>query len=445
MVDGHDPDGETDSRVYVNGTRIPVFNAEIFMRKEGNLDITRYLECEFAAPYDGEDYTGLFGSLTPETQSNASTVRVDVRDNVTDEYHVQFQGLVTGVGNAAEGPPQRWSFRAEGPGHRLSEIPASKRFADATLRDVLRYVTERFANHSPLVASVGDVDQPETIVRDDGEGDGLITVNVPFTGVSFETPDPTAPSAALVDAGASVVGAGRPFTPYTATETFQFGKHTLADVVQWVGRTTSRYIWFEPTPAGVVLVAVKTPLTQHHTAHYLGGDTRVENNDALAELKPVNTLVLKAPAKDSVEQSNTYQVGERGETILSVKARHEPLYERAGGVELHADTHRLDDAMTKVEAENKARKLLKEAVDVATSGDMQTLLRGPATPFDTITALPTCSGDEAVGVDALTYEASRITQAINGSGFSETEWNVGVHTDPVEDIHIIDSWRPEAE
>lgn len=441
---------DTPSRVYVNNVRLPAGDIDIHVRKEGDLDVTRYAEGEFASPHDGEDYVDAFDTLRPTEQTTPDTVRIDVRDRVTGEYHTEFHGLVTGVGNAADGGSSWWQFRAQGPGHRLSNIPASKPFKNASVSHVLQYVIETFAAHSPLSVSSGEIDTPSAVVKEEGEDDGIITVNVPFTGTEVETVNPLAglqfTSAVSAEATEEVTGRELPADtvgPLTTSKTFQYGKHTLSDVVSFVSEKMNLTVWFQPVPSGVVLVATQNPHLRHHTADYLGGNTRVVSNFALSELIPVNSQILKAEAKKSVEDVNTYQRNESSETIVRVKARSKPLYRRAGGVELHAETHRVSNAMSKVEAENEAREILADAIGSTTAGGMTTLLRSPISPFDTLTAKPTANSTTTQEFDPLTYEISRVHHQITSSG-SETKLTVGLHTDSMEDIEILDSWSEGA-
>jgi hypothetical protein len=444
----HDPDTETPSRVYVNGVRIPVGDIDLYMRKEGDLDFTRYLEGEFASPFDGVPYTDVFNSLTPTEQSEPDTIRVDVQDRLSGEYTVGFQGIITGVGNSPTAGESWWSFRAQGIGHRLSNVPASKSFSGdgASVRDVLTYVTETLDDHLSFNVKLGNApDQPvEDTTSEDSDGsdeevsaaEGYPGHYNPDSGGSTES-DPTG----VIRPNESE----RSFSYTVSTEkAFQYGKHTLADIVNWIGQKTNLYLWFVPTRDGASLIAVREPALKTHTAHYLdSGDTEVVNNDALSELRPVNTLVVKAPAKESVKESNTFQSNERGKALVVAKARHSTLYERSGRTELYAETHRISDAMNKAEVENEARKRLKNAIDETTAGDMQTMLRGSATPYDLIEALPTCQGKTDRDLEPLTYETARIHHEITADDIPETKWNVGVHTDSVEDIEIIDSWKPE--
>jgi len=56
----YSPSENCATRVYVNGIRIPVADVDVYLRKEGDLDITRYAEIGFASPFRGTSYTDVF-------------------------------------------------------------------------------------------------------------------------------------------------------------------------------------------------------------------------------------------------------------------------------------------------------------------------------------------------------------------------------------------------
>ncbi|WP_248896803.1 hypothetical protein [Haloplanus halobius] len=431
MVESHAPDTPTDSRIYVNGTRLPAGNVDCHLRKEGNLDFTRYVEGEFASPFRGGNYTDAFNGLAPEDQDGFDVVRLDVRDYETERYTTVFRGYVTGVGNSSNEPEQRWRFRAQGPGHLLDNIPASKRFTDATITDVATYITENLNEKLPF--PVVFLETLEDVVQ---EGDTVR--NVESANDDASPSDYAFPIARIFsDLVASLTD--NIHTPHT----FQANRDTLADVASWLKDKSNVEIWLTPTDEGVGLVVARGA-KQRHEAHYLGGDTQIVNNDALVELRPVNTKVVKGGAKESQFSVGPLEINSPTDTFTTAKARHKPLYRRAGQRELHANTETKTGALSKEEVGNEAKSLLKQAIEGTTEGTMQTLLRGPIAPFDTVEARPTCNERVSASDESITYEVSRVHHKIRtGDEMSSTELNVGVHVGD-DDITIIDSWESEA-
>lgn len=435
-IESHDPEGDAPSRVIVNGIRVPAGDVDLYCRKEGPLDVTRYVEGEFVSPWNGVEYSEAFQTLTPDEQESPDTIQIDVRDRVSGEYSTEFRGVVTGVGSSATGGSSWFQFRAQGVGMRLNEIPASESFGGNNSAEyVLEYVTDILSSKTTF-----DVDYelaPDVQLQPDDSDDNEESESNPAAGLPGEgQANPNEDAEASYSRSVSYT--------VSTSRTFNYGSDTLEDVVTWIAEKLNLYIWIEPREDGVTLVAKRNPPTTQHYAHYLeSGNTKIINNDALSELKPANTLVVKAPAKKSVKAVHKFQENERGETLVAAKARHKGLYRRAGGRELHVETNQLSDSMAKKEVENESTERLKKAIDETTSGDMQTLLRAPATPYDTIEAKPVCDGQTDRNFNSLTYEVSRVHHKIKAKGIPETVLNVGVHTDPNEDIEVLDSWKSD--
>jgi hypothetical protein len=419
MVDAHTTDVLTDSIVRVNGTRIPVGDVDVFMRNEGPLDFTRYAEGEFPSPFKGVDYADAFSGFDPTNQDEWDVVTIDVKDYVTDDYYRAFTGVVTGVGNASDGGERWMKFRAQGPGHFVDKIPASYKASNVSVRDILSYVSDELNQHLPI-----EISDPKT------------TQEEVRSGTTVESP-PTLPSVPSTWVTSRLSQFMSLSDEYNTEKSWIFGKHTLSDVIDWASSESDFYIWLAHTRSGVGLAAFSNPISTHHDAQYLGGDLKIENNDALSELRPVNTMLVKAPAKDSRDGEDK----KASKKYVKAKAIHEPLYRRAGNTYLYADVHNISGAKTKVETQNEAKNQLKEAINQTTAGDMQTWLRGPVTPFDTVEAKPTCDGSEATNIESLTYEVTRVHHKIRASEPSSTVLNVGVHTDPEEDIVVEDGWE----
>jgi|GEM_PF-7056788 len=389
------------------------------MRKEGPLDFTRYVECEFASPFRGEDYVNAFQGVTPDEQDSFDIATIDVGDHVTNGYTRIFRGIVTGVGNTGENT-RMWSFRAQGPGHLLSNIPASKTFRGASSQDILNYVASELNEKVPFDVAA-DIEAIETPLSQQGTTTDLLRYEIP-------------PLTNWLSKNTDLLS-----TP----KTFQANKHTLADVVNWIKEKTDIYVWLTPTENGVALTSVEEAQYNHHRAHYLNGELYIENNDALSELRPVNTQVVKGAAKQSRFEVGDFEVNSPSDTYVEAKARHTELYQRAGEVELHGETTVASDAESKREVSNEVRRILKEQIEGTTAGDMQCLLRGPITPFDTVEALPVCNGKPSNTDQSLTYEVSRVHHKIRGTGIPKTELNVGLHVDD-RDIEVVNSWEKPA-
>jgi len=424
-VEPHTCADDTDTRVFVQGTRIPVGNVDIHLRKDGPASSSRYAEVTFAASFQGERYASLFSAATPDEQDGFDVLEIDVHDEVSGDYALAFKGCVTGVGPTADGPREIWEARAQSPAHFLSQVPASARFTEADAEAAVAYVAETLDKKLPFP------------VRDTVSGIDIVPTGIierEIVGNAFTEPVGVLTNAVL----------GRINTP----RTFTANRDTLADVVNWLENKTGTYLSFVPLDDGVGLVATEKPASRSHTAHYLpDGDTMVVENNALSELRPFNTLVVKSKAARSLAEIGGYELNVPRDTFFAAKARHTALYERAGGVELHTDPHVSSDSESKRETVAEARRRLKDRVDSTTAGDMILRLKGHVAPFDTITARPTCNGVDDATTQPLEYEIHRVHHAIRTGDSDEkthTSVVVGPHTDPQDDIEIVDTWEEDA-
>jgi len=442
-LEGHTCDGDNaDAAVYVNGTRVPVTDVDIHMRKEGDLSVCRYAEGKIVSPWQGEDYVEAFGAVEEESQSSYDTVRIEVRDTSLGTLLTQFHGLVTGLGNSGGDLEREWEFRAQGPGLILSKTAASKPFTSdgggLSPRTVFDYITEELSKKCPFdVSSRLDLSVPEgneefTVEQDD---DGLLE-----NAVDAITSDTTVSDTSLLPGPTNVAEGNE---NREVIKAFRPNRHTLADVVNWFQNKYNVRTWMVPTQSGATLVAVRYPHRNTHKAHYLDdGLLKVMDNDALSELRPINTLVAKGDAKRSRRSAGIYEVKDDPEGEYAyAKVRHKALHDRAGGIELEG-THLEVDAFDKKTVVSEAKQHLKTRIDQASGGDMHTLPSAVVHPYDLVRAKPSCDGNSATDVPAVEYEIHRVHHEIRSGAPSQTVLDVGIRTAIAKDIEVVeDGWK----
>lgn len=440
-IEGHTCDGENaDAKVFVNGTRVPVTDVDLHMRKEGDLSVGRYAEGYIVSPWQGEDYVEAFGAVDEESQSSYDTVRIEVRDASLEVFLTQFHGLVTGLGNSGSDLEREWSFQAQGPGLHLSQIAANKPFTSdgggLSPSTVFDYIASKIDEKCPLdVSSLLDLSVPEdneefTVDSDDG---GTID-NV----VDAITSDTTVSDTSLLPGPTNIAEGNE---NREVIKTFIPNRHTLADVVNWFENKYNVRTWMVPTQSGATLVAVRYPHRNTLSAHYLDGLLQVQNNDALSELRPINTLVAKGDAKRSRKAAGIFEVKDDPGQYAYAKVRHKRLYERAGGIELEG-AHAEIDTYDKQTVVSEAKQRLKTQIDQASGGDMQTLPSAIVHPYDLVRAKPSCDGNSATDVPSVEYEIHRVRHKIRSGAASQTILDVGVRTSIAEDIVVAEEgWR----
>ena len=417
-IDGHTcDDAQVDAKLFVNGVRVPITDIDIRKRKEGPLSYTAYAEGTIISPYDGTDYIRAFRGSSPTSQTDEDVIRIAVKDYTTEIFSDSFIGTVTGIGNSPDGIERSWSFRAEGFGHIFDAIPAGKTFggdAGFNIDTVVEYIRKELNKRASISLTQSAGVTTETKIQGS-------------KGFLEKARDFILPS--------TLVKPADPVEP-DFTKTFQRNRDTLTDVIRFLEDTFNVYTFIVSIGGEPTLVVTEDPHFMDHKAHYLGGELQIINNDALAELRPVNTLIAKGDAKGS--RSGPIGVFERYEgppLYGKAVARQEQLYERAGQRELVADTIEVD-AKERKTIEQKARRQLKESIDSATGGDMQTFLRTPIKPYDVIEAQPTCDETAATTLDPITYEVNRVHHKIRSGKRSGTVLDVGLHTDVQDDVTI---------
>jgi hypothetical protein len=436
MVEDHTCNDENaDAAVYVNDTRVPVTDVDLHMRKEGDLSVTRYAEGKIVSPWKGEDYVEAFDAVDEESQSSYDTVRIEVHDTSLGVFLTQFHGLVTGLGNSGGDIEREWVFRAQGPGQILSRIPASKNFTSdgsgLSPQTVLNYITNECNEKLPydvssrLNLAVPEGNEEFTVEEDDG---GIID-NV----VDAITTDTTVSDTSLLPGPANTAEGNE---NREIIKAFKPNRHTLADVVDWFQNKYNVRTWMVPTQSGATLIAVRYPHRNTHKAHYLDGLLQVQNNDALSELRPINTMVGKGDAKRSRRSAGIYEVKDDPEGEYAyAKVRHKQLVKRSGGTELESKEAEID-AYDKQSVISETKQRLKTEIDQASGGDMQTLPSAIVHPYDLLEAKPSCDGNSATDVPPVDYEIHRVHHEIRAGKPSFTSLDVGIRTSITEDLEV---------
>ncbi len=430
VQDWNTPNTNTPDRVYVNGTRIPVSDTDIHLRKEGPLDITRYAEVTFASPLDGEDYLSLFKSLTDSDNvedASRDTLRIDVYEESIDEYTVLFNGVVTGVGGSESDNQKVHQCRAQGPGHFLENIKASQRYENNTAaKDVITNTVETLDRKIPLTIQ-NSFDLPRSSRIQDANESSVIEALTEFA-------ETAGPLAAPIGFAASTVD------NLLSSKSFTANRHTLEDVIEWFKEKKNIQVWIQPTKKGGVFTVSKNTSKDFtsHNAHYLDGNVTVINNHALREIKPFNTVIVNGAAQESFNDVGESKSQSPSGKFTRVKARHKPLYKLSGNTELTKTVYK-SDAQSKTEVINEAKSVLKSSVDSATGGSMQVTHDKYIQPFDTVEAKPTTNAFAEQSVPTLTYEIHRCHYKCrpNDSVVPHINLNAGIHTDMEEDIEII--------
>lgn len=260
----------------------------------------------------------------------------------------------------------------------------------------------------------------------------------------------------------------------TQKKKFEPNHDTLSDVYNWLGGKIDGNLHFEPKPNSVELIAdVRTSrrvFAQHEVIrHYDEAETPGEQlfqgtfledifgedfeipytwhenvtvikNDALFEMKPINTLKLRGATSKSLMVENAEGELEQIQTgggihtggfdavskaFPAITVQVPSLLEAAEGVELSPEIIESDIGQLD-EAENEARKKMAEKLEEASEGEI--ILAGAPTimPYDRVDAFEVCNDDVQYEQIPVSYEVESVKHVKESDGRYKTVLNVSV-------------------
>jgi len=414
FVEDYEYDDERTMEVYIDDTHIPVVDegVRVEFRKDGPADITGLVEGKTWGRAQDNAYHAL---LSADNVTGYRSVRVDLRDALTDEMQTVFDGFLSSYG--PDDPDGKLRFTARDPAQLLSEIPASVSFRDATGRDIYQYVVDTFVDEQPLF------DECELVFL--GADEQVIFA-------------PTLEEIILPNDNEILP------TKLTPRE-FTANKHTLLDVLKFVRERTNTRYYFDRTTDGALALVVGQPAGPRTFSPFSDSQATsldiIENN-LLFDIQPRNAITVKGDAVSTRSTPNVvsvFNVEQPTTRFYEATAEYEPLVERAGGT-LSQTTVNVN-AASEGGVERAARSKLKDLLDNSAAGEMVTRLKPSLLPYQTIEARPVDRGVTNTDVSPLTYEAKRVVHHATVTEYPRTEVTATLHVDPTK-IEVVDEqWR----
>jgi hypothetical protein len=276
-------------------------------------------------------------------------------------------------------------MRIGDPAKFLPSVPISASFFadDDVIRasDVLATVREEYTTEIDVFDDIGIVaDDASTVISSEATYDGPSDiVTGPDKGVTN----------------------GKRFTE---------NRDSLYDVMEWISEVVGGVYYFEPTDPPTLHLT-----TNPHTSHEderLGGDVEVRSNDALSEIRPVNTLELDGAAARRIELGPiTGNFGDLDNQYPHVVVRSENLYERANEQEVKRTGESKKSTVDGLV--NEATRRLKKLTDTKSGGSMDLALAPAITPYDRLDALPGCRERVDTDVPTIEYEVERLRHMVS--------------------------------
>lgn len=264
---------------------------------------------------------------------------------------------------------------------------------------------------------------------------------------------------------------GRVAPTGATAESFEANRDTLVDVYKWFESSSGSTLHFEPTPNSVVLVADVVPSRRifaqrevidqqsdldvgddnavftgdAYTAHQA---TTVLENDALYELKPLNTLYLRGDTpsgllhdtKKSIEDGldkalkGSYQAP--SVKFPSVKVKAPELLDAAEGVELSGSV--VESNATELdEAKREAKRELASRLEESSEGAIVLAGVPRLRPYDRVDAFEVCQGDIEYEQQPVRYEVESVKHVKTADDIFKTRIKVSIWAND-ETIEVVD-------
>jgi hypothetical protein len=382
-------------------------------------------------------------------QNNDAFVRgrVWLYDDTVEEYKLTHHGYVGSYGPTSNSLLRKfWIYDAA---DLLRDIPVGKEFKNPTVRKILNFVLSGeddtgkpvgIGNTTPFtVENVVFPSEDELASRSLQTEAITNTVKIEefggaLTERNFDIDLDTAASAFL-----------NPFeTLYEFIKTYERNftrnRNNLVDVLSFLTELIQGVWYFEPTPDGIELhlrAGTRNAdygrefIDQTQTDEENKFTVSVKENDALSDIKPINTISVNGDSigvfgdGDTEASGPTVITGEEAtESYPYVKLRYDPLYEAAGNVEL-GPTDVESDATSLDQAEKDAYDEFIAHIEETTEGRIQLFGDPMPLPSDFITAVPACAGGTVVGNVPIEYSINDVHHKKYAGEHFVTE--LGVH------------------
>lgn len=442
MVENHEHNSLPPARVIVDGTEIPVINDGVRteLRKDGPMGITRFSEVYFPREWNNSNYAEAVQALDPEKTNVYDPVDIQFRDYTNGEYHTVHRGFVMGVGGGARGDIER-RMTVGDPGQLLSGMPINTHYdADTTFEDIFSDIKDRMKSGGVIPTVFDDVHiKQSTESAPDSDSLGLQSL--------FQTSEEALPDGlAIYSLGITALSVLGDFLT-SDTKEFTENKHTAADVLSWLDERLDGKFYFRPTEGTqteIDLVYDPDPglsFSARHLDQSAGTDVTVYKNNALYEIQPVNQFTVIG----STDVTYDYGTGSTAASTTSdypvARAVHKRLFE-ASQATLEPPREHADSVTELAEAEQKARKGLRNELDTSSLGTIEMAPAPIVTPFSRVTSRPACGANRSESVPPLEYEVESVVHQAqatddNNERYHATTVQCSIPTDPEEDIVTI--------
>ena len=382
--------------------RIPIIDRGLAIseRKDGPADVNRMADVHVPVDWIDRSYLGVV------QESRHNLAKITVQQPQSENYQTVLHGYVSSVGGSSETNVAR--VRIVDPSKFLGQISASTTFGGIEQRNdiesVLEYVTGRMEEETPFedIGYVTNVNDPSIVEKDDNPGRlGL----------------------------------------RTQQRRFQRNRDVLTDVMSWLAKTVGGVWQIRPFGDRIGIEVTTDP----HNDRVLGAhdgeesDSLLMENNALAELRPINAVRAVGTVNKSIEQSLfDAELPFGGDEFPVATVEHPTLVDRANG---RRQMKRIEvDVGTKSGVVNAAKRKLKDLTDGPSGGQLIAAPIPQITPYDRVSAVPACNEHREADVKPIDYEAERVRHIFRPSSQKphRTEIEASLYT-PLTEMEVTES------
>jgi len=374
--------------------------------------------------------------------------RIWMYDSEVDEYILTHHGYIGGYGPTDSSLTRKfWIYDAA---DLLRDIPVGKEFENPTVRKLLNFV---LSGEDDTGKDVGiENTTPFTVESVVFPSEGELASRTPQIEAIFETVGADGLFGSLseevsVEEGTDLF-TGAFLNPFETLfefiksykRKFTRNRNNLVDVLSFLTELIQGVWYFEPTPDGIELHLRAGTRSVDYGREFIDQTQTEENNkftvsvkenDALSDIKPINTISVNGDSIGVFEDGDTEASGptvitgeEATESYPYVKLRYDPLYEAAGNVEL-GPTDVESDATSLDQAEKDAYDEFIAHIEETTEGRIELFGDPMPLPSDFITAVPACAGGTVVGNVPIEYSINDVHHKKYAGEHFVTE--LGVH------------------
>lgn len=458
---------------------IPTMEVEQYVTKGDAAAIQRSAKVRFPTEWGGDSPHELVQQYSNDQQVPMMWARVSYREQGVENapWVVTLFGWIGGLGPASdEGVSKMWVYD---PAELLSGTRIGATFNEMSVKQAAEKIARLTNDNTPIPLSEVHIVPPETeeefaLVAEAIEEEGIVgstaTEGTPSEGEVLYAYDDagerrTRPLETGENFEAAIIETKPDAFLSVGTKTFKSNRHSLQDVYEYLEERINGKIHFVPQPDGRSVRLMVDIVPERHVfaqeevflheqdqpgAYRFYDTVEVMKNDALYEMKPINTVHVDGDENIGFLDDAVGWAGETAGDIASIfndkkppskkypyaKVRVPSIYQAAEGVELgpHVDS----DANTEAKVIEAAKKEMREILEETTEGEIVMKGNPFVQPYDRVDAFEVCDDRVIFEQDPVRYEVESVKHTASANDIYTTRVLVSIWVGD-ENIVVVES------